>query len=174
MKTPLAVVKKQCRKIKRLWSEGLDDAQIKDMFGLSNAQWEVRLKYIASEKYNDKSIILYKYETKMMRRYDQLEALLMSSSNERIKLECIKEMKEIDEKIIDLGQKLGVYQQAPKMLNVESTNISLGAFKFLDEVPSDFIKEVTEVANNRIRKKYLTNKKTSSVDERKKLYGDSE
>jgi len=115
-------MKKQCRKIKRLWSEGVDDAQIKDMFGLSQAQWEVRLKYIASEKYNDKSIILYKYETKMMRRYDQLEALLISTTNERIKLECIKEMKEIDEKIIELGQKLGVYQQAPTMLNIESTS----------------------------------------------------
>jgi len=173
-KQSLISIKKQCRQIKRLWAEGVDDTQIKDMFGLSQAQWNIRLKYIASEKYNDKSIILYKYETKMTKRYDQLEALLLSTNSERIKLDCIKEMKEIDEKIIELGQKLGVYQTAPTMLNIESTNMSMGVFKFLDDVPVNFVKEITDVANDRIRKKYLKVKQKSTTEERRKLFGDTE
>lgn len=168
-KTSRKEIKAQCRQIKRLWAEGLDDSQIKDTLHLSSEQWTTRLRYIASERYDDKTVILHKFETKMQKRYDQLEALSLTTNNERLRFDCIKEMKEVDKEIIDLGQKLGVFPQAAKSLNVkgeiDSRNASMVGVFDLSDTSKEFFKEVTKVANDRLRKRYLLPKPKLSKEQ---------
>lgn len=114
-KTSKKEIKNQCQRIKQYWSQGWDDDQIRTTLKLTMPQFENRLKWLSRDRFDvNRDVVLLQYESKKQRRYDQLEALSLSTKDDKIKLECIQEMGKIDENFVAMGQRLGIFPEAPK------------------------------------------------------------
>lgn len=162
---------KDCQKIKQFWAEGIDDTTVKAKLSLTSKQYNTRLKYIARDRYNEnKELLLLKYEMKMQERYTQLKALMMTTKSEHVRLKCIQEMGDIDEKFIDLGQRLGVFPQATKVTRseIEAKAMTLGVNVDMSEIPEDFKKRVISNTKQYIRDKHMVQCKRPTLADIKK------
>jgi len=138
-------IAKDCSKIKKLWSEGVDDADIRLKLSLSDSEWERRLRSIAEEEYiKDRPLILKKYELKKMQRYRALQLLHDSTRSDSVKLGCIQEMGRIDDSFIKTGQSLGIFHKEPELYTPG-----------FQKVPKDFLEVVVKLAKKLIQDKFL-------------------
>ena len=150
-------IKQECEQIKALWAKGFDDAQVKSSLKMSNAIYETRLKYIARDRFNTNiEFTLLQYQIKKQRRYDQLEAMLESTKNEDMKLKCIQEMNALDDGFVKMGQRLGVFPEAPKKIAGVFANANIGDPVDISDIRQDFQDIVLNKTRQLIKDKYQT------------------
>lgn len=126
-RTKYAQIRQDCSRIKAMWAKGYDDERIRTKLGLTRSKFETRLKYIALDRFdNNRNVVLLQYEVKKQRRYDQLEAIIQTTKDEKLKLECIKEMGVIDDSFITMAQRLGILPEAPKKFAGVVANVNAG------------------------------------------------
>ena len=148
-------IKQECEQIKALWAKGFDDAQVKQSLKMSNSIYETRLKYIARDRFNTNiEFTLLQYQIKKQRRYDQLEAMLESTKNEDMKLKCIQEMNALDDGFVKMGQRLGVFPEAPKKIAGVFASANIGDSTDISDIRKDFQDIVITKTKQLIKDKY--------------------
>ena len=149
-------IKKECEKIKALWAKGYDDAQVKQVLGMSNSIYETRLKYIARDRFDaNKEFTLLQYQIKKQRRYDQLEAILKTTKDDDMKLKCIQEMNILDDAFIKMGQSLGIFHETPKKVAGVFAGIDIPADTNTDHIRQEFKDMVIENTKKMIKDRYM-------------------
>ena len=120
-----------CERIKGYWANGVfDSAVIKKMMGLNKAAYHQRLQWIAQDEHDHKDFTWLMFLNKKQLRYQKVreireqaavikerkkidvktgkETIEYSQPNLNVMLGCERLMNEMDEQVIDIGQRLGM------------------------------------------------------------------
>jgi len=104
-------------KIKSFWANGImDAATIKKKLNLNSKQYTNRLDKIAQEEVEHKSLTWLMFLHKKQLRYQQCRDLLGRAKETKHKLAelgCLRLMNEMDNDIIEIGQRLGMVYSDP-------------------------------------------------------------
>ena len=164
-------IKKECEQIKALWAKSWDDSQIRQELQMSSSVYETRLKYIARDRFDtNKEFTLLQYQIKKQRRYDQLEAILKTTKTPEMKLKVIQEMNLLDDGFVTMGQRLGVFSEAPKKVAgvFSNTNVDITPDENTDDIREAYQEIVISNTKKMIKNRFLNKKKAKKRIEYKK------